>query len=183
MLLQKKIKGDDLDCELTKTWAGSTIKRADSPTLAWGFGDARCSVRLHLSRALIVAAITNKAYKLFVPPHTATCVIEQGGELRTIKATLAPKIVFKEGRAEKIWINLISVDGSAAIKDLLWAFAQLEDTTGLFHHVMVKAVNKFIYVQCPTRYPQAVPAPATTAAKDSQRGNGSGSSLPSKGGS
>jgi hypothetical protein len=184
MLIQKKTNGDDLDCELTKTWARSTIKGADSPTLSWGFGDARCSVHLHLSRALVVAAVTNKENKLFVPPHTANCVIEQSGELKTIKATLSPKIVFKEGRAEKIWINLISVDGTAAIKDLLWAFAQLEDKTGLFHHVMVKAVNKFIYVQCPKRYPQAVPAPATTAAKDSQRGDGSGTSPPpSKGGS
>jgi hypothetical protein len=184
VLIQKKTNGDDLDCELTKTWARSTIKGADSPTLSWGFGDARCSVHLRLSQSLIVAAVTYKQYKLFVPQHTASCVIEQGGELKTIKATLAPKIVFKEGRAEKIWINLISVDGTAAIKDLLWAFAQLEDKTGLFHPVMVSAVNKFIYVQCPKRYPPAVPAPATTVAKDSQRGKGNGTSPPpSKGGS
>src|SRR5262249_28224809 len=42
ILLKKDVKGDDLKCDLTKTWARSTIKGADSPGLTWGFGDARC---------------------------------------------------------------------------------------------------------------------------------------------
>jgi hypothetical protein len=158
ILLQKNLNGEDLKCELTKTWAKSAIKRADGPTLKWGFGDARCSVHLEISRALLVAALTKKDQKLWVPPHTANCIVEEGGEMKTITATLAPKIVFKDGRAEKIWINLVRMDGSSAITSLLWAAAKLEDTTGLFQQPMLKAVNKYIYEQCPSNYPQAVPA-------------------------
>src|SRR5262249_22904294 len=83
MILRKELTGEDLKCELTKTWAKSTIKGADSAELKWGFGDARCSVHLHISRASIVTAITAPKYKLWVPAHTAECIIEQNDEVRT----------------------------------------------------------------------------------------------------
>jgi len=160
MLLKKSASGDDLKCDLTKTWARSTIKGADSPGLTWGFGDARCSVHLHITRALLVTALTAKEYKLWVPAHTAECVVEQGGEMRTIKATLAPKIEFKSGRVEKIWINLQGIEGTSSITGLLSAGANLVDSTGLFHRQMVKEANKYIYVQCPKNYPQADAEPS-----------------------
>src|SRR5438477_412570 len=114
MLQQKTPTGEDLKCVLTKTWGRSTIKEADRTELTWGFGDARCSIELNVSRAVIVAAVTSsKPFKLWVPPHTANCVVEQDGQLKPIRATVAPKIVFKDGRAEKIWINLMHIDGPA----------------------------------------------------------------------
>jgi hypothetical protein len=149
MLVRKEPTGEDLKCDLTKTWAKSTIKGADSSAFSWGFGDARCSVHVEISRALIIAALTEKKYKLWIPPHTANCIVEQDGQLKTIKATLAPKIIFEHGKAEKIWINLIKMEGTSAITDLLWAAAKLEDSTGLFHGQMLKEVNKYIYTQCP----------------------------------
>jgi hypothetical protein len=164
MLLQKQTKGEDLKCNLAKTWARKTIKGADTKTLQWGFGDARCSVRVEISRALLVAAVTQQNYKLWVPAHTASCVVEQDGTLQTITATLAPKIVFKAGKAEKIWINLVRMDGSSAITGLLWAAAKLEDSTGLFQQPMIKSVNKYIYDQCPSKYPEAVPGPRPSKA-------------------
>ena len=156
ILLKKDVKGDDLKCDLTKTWARSTIKGADSPGLTWGFGDARCVVHLHITRALLVTALTAKAYKLWVPPHTAECVVEQSGQMKTIKATLAPKIEFKNGRVEKIWINLQGMEGTSSITGLLSAGATLVDSTGLFHSQMIKEANKYIYTQCPKNYPEAL---------------------------
>ena len=54
ILMQKNAKGDDLRCSLTKTWARSTIKEADSHKLSWAFGDAQCSVDINLGRAVLV---------------------------------------------------------------------------------------------------------------------------------
>jgi hypothetical protein len=159
MILRKEPVGDDLKCELTKTWAKKTIKGADSPALQWGFGDARCSVHLQIARASIVTALTTKHFKLWVPPHTADCIVEQNGELKTIKATLGPKIEFKNGRVEKIWINLHSMEGTSSITGLLSAGATLVDSTGLFHGQMVKEANKYIDAQCPKNYPQAIASP------------------------
>jgi hypothetical protein len=159
MLREKNPRGEDLQCNITKTWPQATIKRADTLVLRWKFGDARCSVQLHVRRADIVGALTQPEYKLEVPAHTADCLIEDAGQLRTISATLSPRIVFQKGKAEKIWVNLIRADGGARITKFLWAAAKLEDTTGLFHSAMVKAVNRYIYDQCPAKYPRAMVSP------------------------
>jgi hypothetical protein len=156
MLQQKPPAGEDLKCRLTKTWARSTIKEADRTELSWGFGDARCSVELNVSRASIVAAVTSSSpFKFWLPPHTADCVIEQDGQLKSIKATVAPKIIFKDGRADKVWINLTHIDGPASITGWLSAGAQLSDRVGIFHRAMVKSVNGYIYKHCPKYYPLA----------------------------
>ena len=79
------------------------------------------------------------------------------------KATLAPKIVFKDGKAEKVWIRLLDVEGPTAIRDTLKMAAQLEDGLGIFHRAMIKSINKFIHTSCARNYPQALvsAAPAT----------------------
>src|SRR5439155_23635520 len=131
-------------------------KEADHSQATWGFGDARCDVEIKVSRATIVAAVTSrKTYKLWLPAHTATCVVEENGRPQPLKATLEPKIVFKDGRAEKIWINLRHIEGTASIKDWMSAAAQLTDSIGIFHHAMLKSVNGYIYRHCPKYYPQA----------------------------
>jgi hypothetical protein len=161
ILQQKNPSGEDLKCLLTKTWAKSSLKGDRS--VGWGFGDARCTVQIEISRARIVATVTDKDTKFSVPAHTAHCIVEQDGELKTVKATLAPKIVFKGGKAEKIWINLLHVEGPTAIKTTMTTAAQLNDTIGLFHRNMLKAVNGYIYKHCPKEYPLTQSATATPA--------------------
>ena len=153
MLLRKEAKGDDLKCELSKTWAKSTIKGAENHTLKWGYGDARCSVQLHIPRADIISAMTSPEYTFEVAPHTADCVVEENGQPETVKATLAPKIVFKDGKAEKVWVNLKSIKGPTSIKASLWLAANLSDKVGLFHRPMLKGINGFINKYCPKHYP------------------------------
>ena len=155
-LMQKNPKGDDLRCSLTKTWARSTIKKADSHKLSWAFGDAQCTANIDLSRARLVAALTeDQERKLRVPPHTVNCVVEQDGKLQKVTATLSPKIYFKDGKAEKIWVNLTNVEGPAGIKATLQTAAQLADTLGLFHRRMVKSVNRYVERHCSRDLPAA----------------------------
>jgi hypothetical protein len=156
MLLQKNPKGADLTCALTKTWAKSTIKSAEARTVKWSFGDARCSVQVKMPRQTLVSAMTDKEFKLFVTPHTAHCVVERNGKAEPVTATVAPKIVFKDGKAEKVWINLVDIKGPSDIADTLRFVARLEDTTGIFHRSMIKSINRFIYKHCPEKYPKAL---------------------------
>jgi len=166
ILLQKNPKGDDLKCPLTKTWATSKIKEAESPRLSWGFGDARCSVDINLSRERLVAVMTGERATFRVPPHTANCLVEQGGKLEKVRAVLAPKIVFKNGRADKIWVNLKSVEGPASVTLTVQTAAQLADTWGLFHRQMIKSINRYIERHCPTTQSLAAsPPPGKKATK------------------
>src|SRR5262245_43322107 len=149
ILLEKSPKGPDLKCALTKTWDRSKIKKADSQQVSWGFGDARCSVELDLSRAALVAAMTADRVTVRVPHHTANCVVEQDGKLEKVTAVLAPKIEFRNGKAEKIWVRLKSVDGPTGIALTVKTAAQLADTLGLFHGQMIKGINRYVERHCP----------------------------------
>jgi hypothetical protein len=163
ILQQKNLKGDDLKCALTKTFARSTIKEGDQSSVKWMFGDARCTVHIDISRATIVTAVSGPESKLWVPSHTANCIVEQDGQLKTVTATLAPKIVFKGGKAEKVWVNLLNVEGPPGIKATLTTAAQLNDTIGLFHRALLKSVNGYIYKHCPKHHPLAQAAVAPPA--------------------
>ena len=158
MLLTKSPKGDDLTCQLTKTWGKSTIKDADSASVKWGYGDARCTVDLNVTRAAIVSAMTSEKFTYNVPAHTANCIVEQDGQVSTVTARLAPKIIFANGKAEKVWINLKNVEGPTTIKATIWTAARLEDSIGLFHRQMIKSMNKFIERSCAKKYPQIASA-------------------------
>jgi hypothetical protein len=160
ILLQKSPNGADLRCTLTKTWAKSKIKEADNAKVRWGFGDARCSVELNLSREQMIAAITADNAAFRIPPHTANCVVEQGGKLEKVTAVLAPKIVFRNGRADKIWVNLKKVEGPSSITFTVETAAQLADTFGLFHRQMIKSINRYIERHCPTTQAMAASKPA-----------------------
>jgi hypothetical protein len=82
-------------------------------------------------------------------------VVEQDGKLEKVTATLAPKIVFKDGKADKVWVNLKDVEGPAGLKATLVTAAELADRLGLFHRQMLRAVNRYIYRHCPKDYPAA----------------------------
>jgi hypothetical protein len=164
ILVQKSPTGSDLKCTLTKTWARSSIKEAESSKLSWGFGDARCSVDLDVSRATLVTAISGDEAKFRLPPHTAHCVIEQDGRLEKVTAVVSPKIVFKNGKAEQVWVNLKSVEGPAAIEMTVKTAAYLADTLGLFHKRMIKQINRYIERHCPETL--------ATAAKEKDKAKG-----------
>jgi hypothetical protein len=173
MALTRKPDGDDLACAMTKTWAKETLKGGESKSVKWGFGDARCSVTLGIARDDIVKALTAKEHTVAIPAHKVNCTVDRSGEKKPITARLAPKLVFKNGKAEKIWINLEEIDGPADVKGTVWMAAQLEDTLGIFHKSMIKSVNKFLHQQCGQRYyadgkpkpdPKAAAAEARAAA-------------------
>lgn len=160
MVLDKRDTGDDLACGVQKTWAKSTLEGGESKGVSWGFGDARCKVDLKLERADLIAALTKPKHTVRVPAHEVTCVIERDGELKPVTAKLAPKLTFKNGKADKVWINLESIEGPADVKSTVWTAAKLEDTIGIFHRPMIKQINKFLYRQCPKRYGPKVAADA-----------------------
>ena len=155
MALTKKPQGPDLDCKLAKTWAKSTLEGGKSSGMGWGFGDARCTVNLDIGRDEVMRLLTAKEYTIKVPAHSVDCVVESDGKASKVRAKLAPKLLFKNGKAEKIWINLQEIDGPGGIEATVWTAANLVDNVGLFHGKMVKSVNKFLTKHCAKNYDMA----------------------------
>lgn len=151
-VLGRAATGPDVKCDVAKTWDRDTLKKGDSSSVSWGFGDARCAVDLNLSRADVIAALTQPKHVVRVPEHEVKCVVEQDGKPRPVLVKLAPKLEFKNGKADKIWINLKNIDGPTSVKATVSLAASLEDNLGIFHRSMVKSVNKFLHTRCGERY-------------------------------
>jgi hypothetical protein len=150
MIVAKAPATGTVDCALTKTWASKSIKdRSEARSVAWSFGDARCNVDLQLPRSLVVQALSEPEIKLELPLHTVRCEIENGQDVTRVEFALGPKVLFKEGRAKKVWVNLKKVEGPTAIKGLAIAVAKIEDTIGLFQKDMIKGINTFMRDKCP----------------------------------
>jgi hypothetical protein len=150
IVVNKQASGDDLTCHLQKTWAKTSIKDGvEKRKLTWSFGDARCIVELSAKRDLILAAVTKPEHALELAPHTVKCEIEREGEVTPINITLAPKVTFKNGTAEKAWLNVKSIEAPAVVKGAIWTAAQIEDNFGLFQSDMIAAINEFVQKKCP----------------------------------
>ena len=146
-------KPADFQCLLSKTWAKSKIKEnVDGKTTAWSLGDARCGATVTLPRQAILESKDAGKHVIQFAPHTVRCEVEKGTAVTVINVTLAPKIQFRNGNAEKAWIHLKNVDGPPTWKAGLWTVAKVEDTLGLFQKDVLKAINKLIHETCPAAY-------------------------------
>ena len=158
-------KGEDLKCALTKTWTKSTLKEADQRDVKWDFGDARCTVQININRAAVVAALAAGEYQILGsrPHRQLHRRAGRPGQDRDGDAGAQDRL--QGGKADKIWINLLNVEGPTGIKATLSTAARLNDSIGLFHRAMLKSVNGYIYKHCPKYHPltQATAAPAKPA--------------------
>ena len=148
---KKDAAGADLSCTLTKTWSKTKIVEGiEKKKLAWGFGDARCSIDVKAKRAGLVEAVSKPGDQSFeFEPHTIKCQIEREKEVTEIKVTLAPKIAFKDGKAVKAWLGVKDIEAPTVVKNVIWTAAQIENNFGLFHAEMISEINELIGQKCP----------------------------------
>lgn len=141
----------NLTCGLSKTWSRDKIKQGSAGgKIGWTFGDARCSVDLSLPRATVVAALKETEYTLQFPEHWVSCEVERDGSITNVRARLSPKVAFKNGAANKVWVNLKEVDGPGSIKGLALTAAKLHDGLGVFQKGLLKNLNYMIGEKCPS---------------------------------
>lgn len=149
LVKKKQPTTGDFACALQKTWAKDKIvEGAQAGSVSWSFGDARCQIDIKLPRADAIAALGSGTQTLQFPEHVVKCEIERDKELTPVTAKLNPKIEFKDGVAQKAWVNLKEVDGPTAIKGLVSTVATVQDGLGIFHKAMIKAINDQISKKC-----------------------------------
>ncbi len=165
IILGKEAKGKDPQCDITKTWSKETIKKGESSAVSWAFGDTRCRANLKVDRGAIVAALTRDKFTLRSEPQTVKCVVEQDGKLHDLTAVAKPKLKFRNGKADKVWINLETIEGPENVAGTIRTIAAMEDKLGIFHGALIKSVNKFIHKRCAKKYG---PDAKTAAAEDDE---------------
>ncbi len=153
IVLKKETAGDDLKCDIGRTWEKSQIvDGVKEKKISWTFGDARCTINVNLKRQAIVDAMTRPSYDLVADKHTFKCKIERSEGITDVNVDAAPKMSFKGGKVDKIWLNVSNIEAPTLIKGAIWTAAKLEDNFGLFHSEMVKETNKLITQRCAKNY-------------------------------
>jgi hypothetical protein len=148
IIVSKKAKGPDLDCDLTKTWEKDQIQRgAESKNLSWGLGSAKCTVKVQAKRSDLIAAFTASESTFRFGRQWVSCEI--GADKYQISATMAPELKFKDGLAAGVALHMSDIQGALLIKGVVWTAAALEENFGILQGDLIREVNKFIKKECP----------------------------------
>ena len=142
--------GASVQCDLHQTWYKEDIQKAVSKgRLSWPFGDARCSAKFEYSRVLFAAPFKEKKYTLKLPPQPVACDIDNSGSRHELRAKMAPVIEFENGKAKSVSLGVTDIDGTAMVRNAVWAAWKFENTFGYFQADFVKGVNEYITEHCP----------------------------------
>ncbi len=156
IIASRNASGPDLSCDLTKTWEKEEIQKgADYKNLSWGFGSAKCTAKFTAKRAGLVAALTSPDYTLKIGKQSVACEI--GTEKYTIRGTLDPELVLKDGKVTHGSVHMDDIEGSILIKGVVWTAAALERNFGLFDSDLVREANRFMKIECPKLMSSAKP--------------------------
>ncbi len=148
VIVSKNPKGPEVTCDLTKTWEKDEIQKgAESKSIAWGLGSAKCSAKVSIKRADIVGALTSPEIKLKFGKQPFSCEI--GTDKYPISATLSPVLKFKDGTNTAASLRMEDIQGATLIKGVVWTAAALEQHLGVFEGDLVREVNRFIQKECP----------------------------------
>ncbi len=148
ILLSKKANGPDLNCDLTKTWDKDQIqKSAETKSLMWSFGSAKCTAKVKAKRSDLIAAVTAPEITFKFERQSVACEI--GTEKYELRATVAPELKFKNGSTTAVSLHMDNIKGTPLVKGVVWTAATLEANFGILQSDMVREVNRFIKKECP----------------------------------
>jgi hypothetical protein len=145
-------EGAPLQCDIGQTWYKDDIARVvKKGRLSWPFGDARCTAKFEIGRALFAAPLKAATHTLKIPPQPVACEIDNAGARHVVSAKMGPVIEFENGKAKSVSLGIADIEGTAVIRNVVWAAWKFESTFGYFQADFVKAVNEYIIEHCPTR--------------------------------
>jgi hypothetical protein len=159
MLRMPLSDGSPLRCEVGLTLQKEQIDKAmRQRSLMWPLGDARCTVKLDVERAIIARAMTQDPYTLKLPKQPGNCEVEYKGAKYPVTLAWAPEIEFSGGRATSVRLGIQDIQANLLLKAAIWSAAKLEDRVGVFQSAFVSGVNTYIGSMC-----KAKPAPRRQA--------------------
>ncbi len=150
LIVTKKAEGDNVTCDLTKTWGKDEIAAGTvGKSMKWSWGDAQCSVNFALPAAPMLNALSADKAELVTKATDVTCQIGSGDKKDALKFKMAPKLNFEKGIVVDAKLGITDVTGPFMQRMTIKAAALIEKTS-LFKKAAVKEVNKFI-LRCPKR--------------------------------
>ncbi len=150
ILATKDPVGDDVSCDIVKTWRGEDIAKMLGGKIDWPWGNAVCQSKLELAREPLAKAMSEASYVFALPSQKVSCTLAQKdkGEPYVVEIAMAPKVTFKDGKASEATINWGEASAPLLIYPLIYASTGLDNQTNVLGPEVVRMVNEFATKKC-----------------------------------
>jgi hypothetical protein len=142
--------GEDIACDITKTWREEDIVKMLGGKIDWPWGKAVCQSKLELKRQPLARAMSEAKYEVAMPAQKVRCSLAQKGEGEpyVVEITLAPKVKFENGKATTASINWGEASAPMFIYPLIYAGTALDNSANVLGPEVARMVNEFTTKKC-----------------------------------
>jgi hypothetical protein len=150
VLATKNADGDDVSCDITKTWREADITKMMGGKFTWPWGKAVCQSKLELKREPLAKAMSETSFKVVMQEQKVRCTLAQkdGSDPYVVEVAMSPKVAFKDGKATGATINWGEASAPLLIYPLIYAGTGLDNSTNFLGPEVVKMVNEFTTKKC-----------------------------------
>jgi hypothetical protein len=150
ILATKDPAGNDVACDIVKTWREADIVKMMGGQFGWPWGKAVCQSKLELKREPLAKAMSESGFEVVMPEQKVRCTLAQkdGGDPYVVEIAMSPKVAFKDGKASEAIINWGEASAPLLIYPLVYAGTGLDNSTNFLGPQVVKMVNEFTGKKC-----------------------------------
>lgn len=150
IIATREPNGEDVACDITKTWREEDIVKMLGGKINWPWGKAVCQSKLELKRKPLALAMSEPEYEVVMPVQTMRCTLAQKdkGDPYVIDISLAPKVKFKDGKASEATLNWGEASAPMFIYPLIYAGTGFDNSTNVLGPEVVRLVNEFTTNKC-----------------------------------
>lgn len=150
ILSTKDPQGDDVSCDIVKTWREQDITKMLGGRFDWTWGKAVCQSKLEVKREALVKAMTEAQYEVVLPEQKVRCTLAQKseGEPYAVDISIAPKVAFENGKAVSATLNWGEAKAPMLAYALIYAGTGLDNSANIFGPEVTRMVNEFTTKKC-----------------------------------
>lgn len=150
ILATKDPQGDDVSCDIVKTWSESDITKMLGGRIDWPWGKAVCQSKLEIKHEQLVKAMTEASYEVALPEQKASCTLAQKkeGDPYAVEVSIAPKVAFENGKAVSAHLNWGEAKAPMLAYALIYAGTGLDNSANVLGPAVARMVNEFTTKKC-----------------------------------
>ena len=150
ILATKDAQGDDVSCDIVKTWREADITKMLGGRFDWTWGKAVCQSKLEVKREALVKAMTEANYEVVLPEQKVRCTLAQksAGEPYAVDISIAPKVAFENGKAVSATLNWGEAEAPMLAYALIYAGTGLDNSANVLGPEVTRMVNEFTTKKC-----------------------------------
>lgn len=150
ILASKNPQGDDVTCDIVKTWREEDIVKMLGGQIQWPWGKAVCQSKLEVKRAPLANAMGDGEHEVLLPTQKVSCKLFQKmeGEPYVVEVAMAPKVKFKDGKAVEAMMNWGDSTAPLFVYPLVYGGTAIDNSSNVLGPEVVRMVNEFRSKKC-----------------------------------